>query len=389
MQPIKSLLERFLSNEATSEEVAEILAWLRNNESNEALLQEVWEEQRLATPPADWQRIWMQVDAATRPLAEPVRRTYSIRRLWPAVAAGLIFLVVGLFLLIRRQGATGSGGVPITAGVPDAAPGRNGAILTLADGSRVSLDSAGKGVPATQGGAKISLQGNRLAYTPAADAMDAATSPKALTYNIVTTPRGRQFSLLLPDGSRVWLNAGSSLRFPTAFAGQERRVELTGEAYFEIAKDKSKPFFVHTDNTETEVLGTSFNISAYHDEDAVDATLIEGRIRTGSQAEQVTLMPGEQARMGAKVEVDHQANVEQAIAWKNGAFNFENRGLKEVMRQLARWYDLDVVYEPGVKDFRFGGEMSRNVPLSSLLKGLKDMEVHFRIENDHKLVVMP
>ena len=298
-------------------------------------------------------------------------------------------MVVGLFLLIRRQGATGSGGVPITAGVPDAAPGRNGAILTLADGSRVSLDSAGKGVPATQGGAKISLQGNRLAYTPAADAMDAATSPKALTYNIVTTPRGRQFSLLLPDGSRVWLNAGSSLRFPTAFAGQERRVELTGEAYFEIAKDKSKPFFVHTDNTETEVLGTSFNISAYHDEDAVDATLIEGRIRTGLPAEQVTLMPGEQARMGAKVEVDHQANVEQAIAWKNGAFNFENRGLKEVMRQLARWYDLDVVYEPGVKDFRFGGEMSRNVPLSSLLKGLKDMEVHFRIENDHKLVVMP
>ena len=93
--------------------------------------------------------------------------------------------------------------------------------------------------------------------------------------------------------------------------------------------------------------------------------------------------------MGAKVEVDHQANVEQAIAWKNGAFNFENRGLKEVMRQLARWYDLDVVYEPGVKDFRFGGEMSRNVPLSSLLKGLKDMEVHFRIENEHKLVVMP
>ena len=393
MQPIKSLLERFLSNEATPEEIEEILAWLRNNESNEALLQEVWEGHRLATPPADWQRIWMQVDAATRPLAEPVRSIYSIRRFWPAVAAGLIFFIVGLFLLIRRQGATGSGGVQITAGVPDAAPGRNGAILTLADGSRVSLDSAGKGLPATQGGTKISLQGNRLAYAPTADANDVdtetATSPIALTYNTITTPRGRQFSLLLPDGSRVWLNAGSSLRFPTAFPGQERRVELTGEAYFEIAKDKSKPFFVHTDNTETEVLGTSFNISAYHDEDVVDATLIEGRIRTGLQAGQVTLMPGEQAKIGAKVEVNHQANVEQAIAWKNGAFNFENMGLKEVMRQLARWYDLDVVYEPGVKDFRFGGEMSRNVPLSSLLKGLKAMEVHFRIENDHKLVVMP
>ena len=195
MQPIKSLLERFLSNEATPEEIAEILAWLRNNESNEALLQEVWEGQRLATPladwqrlttaPVDWQRIWMQVDAATRPLAEPVRRVYSIRRLWPAVAAVLIFFAVGLFLLVRRQGATGSGGVQITAGVPDAAPGRNGAILTLADGSRVSLDSAGKGLPATQGGTKISLQGNRLAYAPAADVNDGdaetATSPMALT----------------------------------------------------------------------------------------------------------------------------------------------------------------------------------------------------------------
>ncbi len=445
--PIKSLLERFLSNEATPQEIEEILAWLRNNESNEALLQEVWEEKRPvleakgpAIPPADWQRIWMQVDAATRPLAEPVRRTYAIRRLWPAVAAALILVTAGLFLLIQRQGATGSGGVSVITGVADVAPGRDGAILTLTDGSRVSLDSAGKGLPAMQGGTKISLQGNRLAYSAATDgagegnatdatgkgnATDGAgggkttegagkgntadakdgngekgTSPMALTYNTVTTPRGRQFSLVLPDGSRVWLNAASSIKFPTAFAGKERRVELMGEAYFEIAKDKSRPFFVHTDNTETEVLGTSFNISAYNDEGVVGATLIEGGIRTGSQTERVKLMPGEQARMvklmpgeqtkmGVRVEVDHHANVEQVIAWKNGAFNFGNMGLKEVMRQLARWYDLDVVYEPGVKDFRFGGEMSRNVPLSSLLKGLKDMEVHFRIENDHKLVVMP
>jgi ferric-dicitrate binding protein FerR (iron transport regulator) len=219
----------------------------------------------------------------------------------------------------------------------------------------------------------------------------------ALTYNTVTTPRGRQFSLVLPDGSRIWLNAASSIKFPTAFTGKERRVELAGEAYFEVAKDKNKPFFVHTDNTETEVLGTSFNISAYNDESVVGATLIEGSIRTGlqtdrrtgSQTERVKLVPGEQAKMGVRVEVDHHADVEQVMAWKNGAFNFGNMGLKEVMRQLARWYDLDVVYEPGVKDFRFGGEMSRNVPLSSLLKGLKDMEVHFRIENDHKLVVMP
>jgi len=405
MSTIKALLKKYLANEADAGEIEMILRWLRTPDANESLLHEVWEEERKEAPPVDLRRIWMQVDAETREdrneqadattqadeAAQPwfAGKRHVIRRLWPAVAAVLILVITSLFLLTRSQRADTESRQPVAA-VPDAAPGRDGAILTLADGSLVSLDSAGKELPATQGGTRVKLSGNQLAYVPAGEGVE--IPPASMTYNTVTTPRGRQFTLVLPDGSRVWLNAASSIRFPTSFTGKQRSVELSGEAYFEIAKDKEKPFFIHTEKSETEVLGTSFNISAYTDDDMVAATLLEGSIRTGIRQDQVILAPGEQAKIGAAkttIDVNHHANVEQAIAWKNGTFDFQEKGLKEVMRQLARWYDLEVFYEPGVKDVKFGGEMSRNIPLSSLLKGLKDMEVHFRIETDHRLVVMP
>gem|GEM_PF-270706 len=427
-------MKKYLANEADAGEIEMILEWLRTPDADESLLHEVWEEERKEAPPVDLRRIWMQVDAETREdwneqvdattlgawneqvdattlgawneqvdaetqADEAVQPGFAgrrpiIRRLWPAVAAALILVIAGLFLLTRSQRADTESRQPVAA-VPDAAPGRDGAILTLADGSQVPLDSAGKELPATQGGTRVKLSGNQLAYVPAGEGVE--ISPASMTYNTVTTPRGRQFTLVLPDGSRVWLNAASSIRFPTSFTGKRRSVELSGEAYFEIAKDKEKPFFIHTDKNETEVLGTSFNISAYADDDMVAATLLEGSIRTGIRQDQVILAPGEQAKIGGAatsaakttIDVNHHANVEQAIAWKNGTFDFQEKGLKEVMRQLARWYDLEVFYEPGVKDIKFGGEMSRNIPLSSLLKGLKDMEVHFRIETDHRLVVMP
>lgn len=433
MSTIKALLKKYLANQADAKEIETILEWLRAPDANESLLHEVWEEERKDAPPVDLLRIWMQVDAATsgsgqvdtatrgdegeqvvdgKQADEAIQPGFAgrrpiVRRFWPAAAAVLILVIAGLFLLTRRHKQEDTESRQPVAAVPDAAPGRDGAILTLADGSQVSLDDNGKELPATQGGTTVKLSGNQLAYVPATGDKatpkgDVEISPASVTYNTVTTPRGRQFTLILPDGSRVWLNAASSIRFPTAFTGKRRSVELSGEAYFEIAKDKEKPFFIHTDKSETEVLGTSVNISAYTDDDTVAATLIEGSIRTGIRQDQVILVPGEQAKIGAArsgaaqtgvaqstIDVNHHANVEQAIAWKNGTFDFQEKGLKEVMRQLARWYDLEVFYEPGVKDVKFGGEMSRNIPLSSLLKGLKDMEVHFRIETDHRLVVMP
>jgi len=402
MDRIELLLSKYLANEASEEEIQELLRILRENEQdmtlpgedggNEALLEELWKEhvsreQPSPTPPASLQRMWMQIEASTAPL----QKTYFLRRHWQSVAAILILLVAGAwFLLVRHRPVRVNSLAAPAVAVRDAAPGRNGAILTLADGTQKSLDSAVGGLIADQNGARLVLQNSRLEY-------EKTGKPSGeLTYNTITTPKGRQFRLMLPDGSRVWLNAASSIKFPTVFKDGERRVEIAGEAYFEVVKDKNKPFVVHTLQTETEVLGTSFDINAYQDEEMLRATLLEGSIRTsalrsGQGEDKALLRPGEQVqvRPDEKMTILRHADLDQVLSWKNGVFNFQNASLKEVMRQLARWYDLEIVYEKNVPDIRFGGEMSMNVPLSDLLKGLKDMEVHFRIEEGRRLIVMP
>ncbi len=280
------------------------------------------------------------------------------------------------------------------------APGREGAVLTLSDGRKIVLDGLGNGTVADENGTRIVLENNRLAYN--------ATGRKAgsTEYNTMSTPKGRQFELVLPDGSRVWLNAASSITYPTVFDDAERRVTLTGEAYFEVEKIKGKPFRVATDNsTEIEVLGTRFNINSYLDEIFVKTTLLEGSVKLTSKydhegsisARSVVLKPGEQGQVPLSYKnKKHQpsiaienADVEKVMAWKNGFFNFDDANLQEVMRQVARWYDIDVVYEKGVPDIYFVGEMSRNISLAGLLKGLEKARVHFRIEEGKRLVVLP
>jgi len=385
MERINLLLSRYLANQAGPEEIREMLQWLRENEHGDMLLQEIWEQQTSAAPAADLQRMWMNIEASTL----PVRKIHFFRRNWQAVAAVLLVLATGAYLLVSNRKSAG----PPAAGfvvARDIAPGKNGAILTLADGTHMSLDSSGNGVIASQKGAMILMKNGQLKYD------ETGKASGEIVYNTMTTPKGRQFNLVLPDGSQVWLNAASSIKFPTAFNGKDRRVEVTGEAYFEVAKDKDRPFFVKAMNTETEVLGTHFNINAYEEESIVKATLITGSIRTSSlhsasSSQKSILRPGEQAQIGSdeKMVVIPNADIEQTMAWKNGAFNFQNASLKEVMRQLARWYDLEIIYEKNVPDIRFGGEMSRNIPLSDLLNGLKDMGVHFRMAEGRKLMVMP
>jgi ferric-dicitrate binding protein FerR (iron transport regulator) len=212
--------------------------------------------------------------------------------------------------------------------------------------------------------------------------------------------------VVLPDGTKVWLNAASSLRYPTAFSGKKRQIAITGEAYFEVAKDKAKPFFIKINNEAViEVLGTNFNVNAYEDEASINTTLLEGSIRVealgtlrgrpaGRNA--VILQPGQQGQIAAgqktgqrQIKVIKDADIEKVMAWKNGAFNFNNASLEEVMRQLERWYDIQVVYENGIPDIHFGGELSRGVSLADLIKALKDSEIHFRIEEGRRLVVLP
>jgi transmembrane sensor len=307
---------------------------------------------------------------------------------WRMAAASLIIFMAGTagyFILRTNEHKAISKTLPQQL-KNDLAPGTNKALLTLSDGSTIILDDAKNGQVAQQGSAKIDkLASGQLIYN--------VTGGKhaEVVFNTLTTPRGGQFKLTLPDGSEVWLNAASSIRYPTEFIGDERKVEISGEAYFEIAHDAAKPFKVSVNGMEVKVIGTHFNINAYRDEIAIKTTLLEGSISL-SKGDAVTtsLKPGQQAQLGnsGHIQVINNVDIDQVVAWKNGYFSFTRADLQTVMRQLARWYDVDIIYEGKISERQFGGKIHRNSNASEALKVLEEMKVHFRIE-EKKIFVMP
>ncbi|MBO9153483.1 FecR family protein [Chitinophaga sp. GCM10012297] len=390
------LLERLATHTATEDELNELTALVGQDgpgvsiDEVESWLQEHGEQPLPAYNPQHWTQLADQIlqsDKLTEnPISRPARKVHFQRR-WGWAAAAIVLIAAGTWYLSRSHQPQP---VPIVAGSTpvDVSPGKNGAILTLADGSEMVLDSAGNGVITRQNGTAVVLKNNGLQYT--------AEGPGTgeMKYNTLTTPKGRQFAVVLPDGSKVWLNAASSLHFPVAFNGKERSVEVSGEAYFEVAKDAAKPFRVKVPGKiSLEVLGTVFNVNAYTNETNSYTTLVEGAVRIspdGKNGGAVVLKPGDQLQAGgAGMDVTRNANVDKAVAWKNGLFNFEGVGLREMMRQLERWYDLEVVYEGNVPDVRFFGEMSRKLKLSDVLTGLERSDVHFRLEEGRRLIVMP
>lgn len=297
---------------------------------------------------------------------------------WWAAAAVTIAAAAGLWLWKPSQEPP----APVAKAPQTILPASSKAVLTLADGSTVPLDSAGSQVIAQQG-ATASQQGGSLVY-------QAGKPEGALQYNTLRTPRGGQFRISLPDGSQVWLNAGSSLRFPVAFGQGERKVELTGEAYFDVLPDAARPFRVGVDGkAEVAVLGTEFNINAYTDEPAIRATLVKGSVEVTAAGETKRLRPGQQAAVagGAPV-VEARPDMEEALAWRHEVFYFRNAGVPAVMRQLQRWYDVEVEYRGVVPDRRFDGEIQRNLPLQDVLDGLRVSGLSFTIEGT-KIIIQP
>jgi transmembrane sensor len=268
-------------------------------------------------------------------------------------------------------------------------------VLTLADGSRMVLDSLGNGVVANEQGVKAILKDGQLVYE------SNGAIPENIAYNTMSTPRGRQFHVQLPDGTHAWLNAASSITFPTAFTGKERKVQITGEVYFEVDPLSSVggiPFIVDilspnkgAAGGRIEVLGTHFNINAYKDEPEIKVTLLKGKVRvsTNDDLETAVLQPGEQLSLSQTSHLSQPIPVQtdEVIAWKNGIFYFNNANVPEVMRQLARWYDIDVVYAQGIPDVRFSGKMLRNLNLSQVTGILNKMQVQCRLEAGNKLVI--
>ena len=402
----RHLLQQYLNNSISSTELQELTQLLleeRHSGDLQAALGAIIERSP-ALPDyreEEWEHLYRKIRDA-RPGWMPMQVVESNeirprRRYRLAAAAAIIFVLLsgGGVLLLKTGGskpvAAAVGGKP--AAGEDIGPGRNKAVLTLADGSTIDLDEAKDGTIANQGNSKlVKLNGGQLAYQQSrgSGAQGGPESGKPEnrkpSFNTISTPKGGQFQLVLPDGSKVWLNAASSLKYPTAFSGKKRTVELQGEAYFEIAPNATMPFTVDA-GAQIEVLGTHFNVMAYNDEQAVKTTLLEGRVKVHSGDQSVLLAPGEQARSkdnGALTTTT--VDTDEAIAWKNGLFRFNEATIEEVMRQVSRWYDVEVVYVNAVPKDLFRGEIYRNVNVSKVLKVLEISGVHFTVEGKKILV---
>lgn len=374
----------------TDSEKHELEQWTKASAANQQLFDQYSQAEQLLSAfnerNARNNRITKQLEQFVQEqkgISHPARVHYIHRWKWVAAASVIFLLSIATYFVVddKKDPSLPSGS--ITA--EQIQPGKEGAVLTLADGSQVSLDSVKNGVIAMQHGVTARVINGALVYEG---------SGSQLQYNTMSTPKGRQYQLTLPDGTKVWLNAASSIKYPTVFTGDERNVSISGEVYFEVAKKSAQPFRVAVDRKLTiDVLGTSFNVNAYPDETTLYTTLIDGAVRvTGSQAgNSQVLKPAQQAVLanGATLSVNNNVDTDKVLAWKNGVFNFEGASLADVMKQIERWYDIEVVYEKGIPDIKFWGKITKDVPLSGMLIALEKTKVHFKMENNRTLVVLP
>jgi len=388
---IAYLLQAWSSHMSTAAEEQELFDWLAANDDPSLInahIQQLSEQRNSAGLKAEveWERLYEKI------LAGRQKNTPSPTlpaRVWLRYAAAVVIVFgIGAALITSLNNRTKDSVVATNTSRPVEdvnAPAGNRATITLANGQKVFLDSAGNGELAKQGNVKlVKLDNGQISYQPAT-----GEATKEMQYNTLVNPRGsRVIFVTLSDGSRVWLDAGSSVTYPVSFVGKERRVAITGEAYFEVAHDKSMPFIVSKGDVQVEVLGTHFNLNAYDDETSIKTTLLEGSVKVKFHDEHVLIRPGQQAQLENSIvassqrqlKVTDNIDLEQVMAWKNGSFVFNRTPLAGVLAQLSRWYDVEIVYEQGIPDIKLGGEMKRDLTLSQVLKGLGQLGVDFRIE---------
>lgn len=314
-----------------------------------------------------------------------------IQKPWFSVAA---LVLIGCFvtLLKNRQSPVAiKNKVVVNKSQPVIVPGSNKAVLRLANNQVILLSSSKNGVLARSGSLNVrKVNDGKLVYQ-AAQTADAASEVKQQSHlNTLSVPNGGQYQVVLEDGTKVWLNSASSLTYPDAFTGADRQVKLTGEAYFEVAKNPNKPFYVNVNNEQIRVLGTHFNITAYDNDDDITTTLLEGSVRVTKNNTTVLLKPGQQSvsmNNSDRIRVA-DADVEQVMAWKHGYFIFNDENIQDIMKRVSRWYDVDVVYDGGIKDQQFGGTYDRSKSITELTKYLEKLgKVHFKIEG-RRIIVM-
>ncbi len=388
---IDDLIVKHLQERLTVDEQVQLDQWLSISTENKLLFERLTDQQYVSgeleklyafDEEKGWNNLKQQFpfEEERKPSPSTKLRMFGWRRI--AVAASVLLAVgLGSYFMFFNKTTKQEEFVATTGPIDIIAPKANRAMITLSNGQQVYLDSAVNGKLLQQNGVEIvKLADGKIIYKGSADEVE---------YNTLSNPRGsRVIDITLGDGSQVWLNAGSSITYPVAFIGNERKVSLTGEAYFEVTHNSAMPFKVSKGKVEIVVLGTHFNVNTYDDEDDIKVTLLEGSVSVSNGIRNSLLKPGEQAKINSDVNIVSGVDIGEVMAWKEGYFKFSRANIKTIMRQLARWYDLDVQFEGQITEREFGGEMERSLPLSGMLRLLEKGNVHFRVEGK-KIVVIP
>lgn len=387
---IQSLIDKYLSGTAMPEEISRLNEWYHSFDDTETEVH--------SNEPFNTQQLSQKIKSRLlKTIDEESSGSIPNKRKWYFAAAAIILLLLtsGYYFFFSSSPGANKETTKAVAPKPvlnnDIVPGGDKALLTLSDGSTIILDSASNGLLTTQGNIKVEkLENGLLSYT--INGKKISENDEAF-YNTITTPRGGQYQVTLSDGTKVWLNAASSIRFPVVFTGKERRVIVTGETYFEVALNTAMPFKIKAAGSEVEVMGTHFNINAYDDEASIKTTLLEGKVKvyvpSGEGFVQAKfLMPGQQSSISKNgtISILNNADTEEVMAWKNGRFQFKSADVKSILRQIARWYDVDIEYRGNVS-LSFSGQLPRSVTVSKVLEKLEMTgEVNFKIDG-RKIIV--
>lgn len=391
------LFSKYLRNEITEEELEQLFKAIGDREEKDFLkdeeIMEILGKEGTEEADVDWEKMFSGIveedlDEEERESPSdflPGRSAFYYVKIAAVAALFLLLSVGGIYFFKNNKGIENIPAVATLSEKPaDVLPGGNKATLTLSSGQAVVLDEMSDGQVTEEGeDGIVKKEDGELLYATGGE-----KKKKAIAYNTLTTPKGGQYRLTLSDGTKVWLNAASSIRFPVTFPEDERTVEISGEVYFEVEHDENRPFLVHAGSSVIEDLGTAFNVKAYEEENGVTTTLLEGEVKVG----EVFLKPGEQAvqEPGKKTKVLTDINTGDEIAWKEGFFAFRNASLPSIMRSLSRWYDLEVVYEnEEVEGQRFSGKIDRSLTLRQVLDGLRLTAANFEIKSDRKVIVKP
>lgn len=381
MNRLQILFNKYLHNQITQEEYQELWQLMEEEKMSGQLnpqLQDLWkQEPDYSLKPDEWEQKMDALKKAQSPLPK-----LGFRWRTYAVAAAVI-LALAAYWVIDLQLSPKENKVQAAKSLSEVLPGRNGAVLTLSNGQKLILDSAGNGELATDANVAIIKKDGELVYSGRSEEM---------VYNTVSTDKGRQWRLTLPDGTRVWLNAASSISYPLSFSGKERVVTMTGEVYFEVVHNAQQPFKVKAGDRLIEDIGTSFNVNAYDDEKTLTATLLEGAVSISTpEAPRSIVMEGNgkqaQVNGSGKISVSTDADTDEVMAWKNGMFSFNQSDIQGIMRQISRWYDLDVIYTGTQSKETFSGMVSRSSNLSQVLKIMEQASIRFRLEGKTLIVI--